>query len=406
MAPERRRTKGDGSLYKRSDGMWIGRVELPPAGGKRRWKTVSSKDRNKCLEKLKQLRAEVESGRIAATGSTTVAAWMDRWLEEIQKPRLRPRSYRDYRITIDKHITPHVGDKKLLKLTPDHVRQMHQAIESDRQAQKAHVILQAALSAAVKEGVLPRNVAQIADRPRYAPGRRRPLTADEAKLLIKWCADHPEDPMSTRWAAAILLGARQGELLGLRWSHVDLENGFVDLEWQLQQLRQDHGCGERHSDGTWPCGRTRPGWCPHRKWDFPRGFEHHVLHRSLVLTRPKTSAGTRVVPIPAPLLALMQQTRRIPSPHGLVWCDHAGRPINPRDDHRRWKELLAELGLPEAPLHVARHTTATLLMQAGVSEQVRMKILGHVSVAAQRAYAHVDRTLAREAMESLNELLA
>jgi integrase len=406
MSPKRR-SKGDGGLFQRSDGMWIGRVELPPGPDlKRRRKTVSSMSFAEAAKKLKKLRADVDEGRIAATGSTTVAKWLERWLEEIHGPRVRPTTKRDYATTIRLYINPHIGDKKLDKLTPAHVRQMNDAIASDRSAQKAHVVLQRALRDAVREGMIVRNVAEVADKPRYVSVQREPLTSEQAKQLLR-VSERLRDPLRSRWGAALLLGARQGELLGLQWSHVNLDAGLVDLEWQLQQLQQVHGCGNRHSDKSWPCGRTRPGWCPDRKWDLPRGFQHKVLHRSLVLTRPKTKAGTRLVPTPAPLWALLEQhPRGDTNPHNLVWHHDDGRPFSPRDDHRNWKQALKAADLPEAPLHVARNTTATLLMEAGVPEHIRMEILGHVSIAAHRGYAYVDKSLARQAMTALDQLLA
>ncbi len=405
--PKPRRTKGDGALYKRADGMWLGRVELPPGeGNKRRYKYVSSKDRNAAIRELKKLRAEVDAGRIPVTGSTTVQKWLDHWLQTIHGPKLRPGTRDDYARTIRLHINPHIGGRRLDKLTPAHVRQMHTAIESSRTAQLAHVILQRALKDAGREGMLSRNVAEIADKPAHTVAQREPLTAEQAKQLLRSAID-TKDPMATRWAAAFLIGARLGELLGLQWSRTDLGAGIVDLAWQLQDLEQSHGCGPRHSDGSWPCGRQRVGYCPARHWDLPRGFEHQILHRSLALTRPKTKAGTRIVPVPAPLWAMLQQhPHGEVNPHDLVWHHADGRPIHPRDDYDNWQAALKTAGLPPAPRHVARHTTATLLLQAGVPEEIRMAILGHSSVTATRGYAHIDQALTRKAMTALDDLLS
>lgn len=62
--------------------------------------------------------------------------------------------------------------------------------------------------------------------------------------------------------------------------------------------------------------------------------------------------------------------------------------------------------LPAAPLRVACHTSATPLLAGGFDEQTRVQILGHISVSARRGYAHVDRTLARQATTALDQLLA
>jgi integrase len=414
----RRRSPGDGGLWKDHDrGLWIGSVEIPSTDGKRRQKRVASKNRNEAIRKLKELRKAVDAGRIAVTGKTTVESWLERWIEDIRGPKLRPGTKDDYARTIRLHINPHIGTKRLDRLTAQDVRVMQTSIKASRTAQLAHVILRSALDDAIKEGMLSRNVAEVADKPKHLTKAREPLSAAQAKQLLRSAID-TKDPWATRWAAALLLGARQGEILGLQWSRLDLDNGIADFRWQLQQLEQTHGCGERHSDGTYPCGKVRVGYCPSRRWDLPRGFEHQILHRSLALTSPKTRAGTRIVPIPAPLWVMLEQYKPttiprydsevegdIRNPHDLVWRHEDGRPVSPRDDYANWQTALETAGLPAAPLHVARNTCATLLAEAGVPEDIRMAILGQVSLTAHRSYVYIDQSRTRDAMKALDQLL-
>lgn len=411
MSPKRR-TKGDGSLFQRKDGYWIGRVELPIGpDGKRRHRSVCSKDRNTAIAKLKKLRTDVDEGRIAVTGNTTVEKWLNRWLTDIHAPRIRPTTLRDYQTSIDRHIIPAVGKKRLDKLTPQHVRQMHTQIGARRAAEKAHVILQKALKDAVREGMITRNVAELLDKPKYRKNVRSSLTVGQVQQIIATAVASRDEVEATRWAAAFLTGARQGELLGLRWSYIDLDAGVMDLSWQLQQLNQKHGCGEP-LEGVYPCGRTRPGWCPHRRWDLNVDFEYEECHRSLVWTRPKTAAGARYVPIVGALCDKFAELHHMQgtNPHNLVWHYDDGRPIGPREDYRAWKSLLTDAGLitgdETIPMHVARHTTASLLRAAGVDEQTRMEILGHATTDSQRIYAHADAIRHREAMTNLNQLLS
>ena len=380
MTPAKRRAKGDGSLFKRADGIWIGVVELPVgADGKRRRKRVASKDRNEAIRKLKKLRAEVDAGKIAVTSSATVEQWLNRWLPEIHRRKVRPGTYEGYERIIRLHVVPHIGHRRLDKLTAAHIRQMHDAIWSTRSAQLAHVILQKALTDAEREGMVNKNVALLVDKPTHVAATRGALSVNEAKQLLRSAID-THDPWATRWAAALLLGARQGELLGLQWSRVDLDAGTADLSRQIQVINPVHGC-ERHSDGTWSCGHKRPGACPQHRWNIRRGFDHEQLHESLFLTPPKTTG--RVVPIPAPLWAMLEahykSIRESPNPHNLVWHHGDGRPVSRYEDYDNWQAALKTAGLPPAPLHVARHTTATLLAIAGVPESVGMAILGHAS---------------------------
>jgi integrase len=400
-----RRTRGDGALFQRPNGLWVAAVEVPTEDGSRKRRYVSSMDRNVAIDKLKKLRREVEDGTLPVTSKTTVADWLERWMTEIHGPKLRPTTARDYWGTIRHDIVPHIGSKKLDRLTQQHVRDMHKAIDTSRMAQKAHIVLQRALRDAVREGLLRRNVAELVDKPGHVTKQRQPLTVDQAKQLLR-VAVNVGDPLASRWAAALFLGARQGEMLGLQWDRVDLDNGVVDLAWQLQRLNQTHGCGDPDEDGIYACGRVRVGFCPQRHWDLPRGFEYEPLHRSLVLTRPKTKSGTRVVPIPGPLWTLLERLPRGTNPHNLVWHHDDGRPVSPRDDYRAWQEALKAADLPPAPLHVARNTTATLLLEGGVDVKIVQAILGHAAIITTRAYQYVNQAPARQAMSALDQLLA
>lgn len=409
---EIRRTRGDGGLFQRADGMWIGRVELPAGpNGERRRKQVASRSFAEAGAELKKLRTDVEQGRIAYTSATTVEKWMERWITEIHPDKIRPTTRRDYETTIRLHIVPAIGSKRLDKLTTNHIRAMHNKIGKRRAAVKAHVVLKKALKDAVREGALTRNPADMIDPPKYAKGRRTSLSVDLAKSIIATAYKSRDESEATRWAAAFLTGARQGELLGLRWSYVDLNAGFMDISWQLQSITQTHGCGDKSEKG-WPCRKMRAAACPKRKWDLPADFEYEVCHLSLLWTRPKTEAGGRVVPIIAPLLVKLRELHKQQghNPHGLVWHHPDGRPIAPRTDHRAWQALLVDSDVIDEgetmPLHIARHTTSSLLRAAGVDEQTRMELVGHATVDAQRIYAHADQARHLEAMGSLAELMA
>src|SRR5271156_6555627 len=111
------RSHGQGGLFKRSDGMWTGTVEIPTADGKRRTKRVYSKNRNEAARKLRELRAEIAAGRVPTTSTTTVGKWLDHWLESVAKPELRPTTYRSYEQVLRLHVKPHIGGIRLNKLT-------------------------------------------------------------------------------------------------------------------------------------------------------------------------------------------------------------------------------------------------------------------------------------------------
>lgn len=399
MGKTTRRVAGDGALYQRGDGMWIGSVELGyGTDGKRRRKTVSSRTQKDALAKLREVRAQVAGGLDVPTSSTTLSAWLDYWLREIAAKRVRPRTLDTYRhkVALIKEAS---GRARLDRLTPAHVRAVAQLCEdrglSSTTALQAHAILSASLKDALREGRVTRNVAELVDRPSKAASTRGALTAEQAVHLLRVHADHP---LVSRWAFALTTGARQGEALGLRWPFVTDDS--IDLAWQLQRLAWRHGCREAEPDHS-------PRTCPRRTLAIPSSMEHEVVAGALVLTRPKTKAGIRVLPA-VPFVAAALDARRqvaVDNPWGLVWTDEAGRPIHPSADSAAWHSALEQAGLPRVPLHAARHTAATLLLEAGVDAKVATTILGHSDVVVTRGYQHADLRLARDALERVSRLL-
>lgn len=416
MAARKRRSPGDGSLFKRSsDGLWVGSVEVPTADGKRRPKRVSAKDYKTAKRKLDELRAAVLAGNVPISDNTTVAVWLNRWLE-IKRRQVRQGTYNYYEESIRLHIVPQLGHLRLRKLTPEHVRAMLEGSSTTANAQRAHKTLKLALKTALTDGLLARNVVEAVDKPDHTARERGALSAESAALAIRTAVElegardgMSSDPwLASRWAAAFLTGGRPAELRGLEWARVDFDNAVMDLAWQLQPLKKVHGCGEANG-GAYLCGRARPGWCPQACWDFKPGFEYRDCHRSTVWTRPKTKAGTRIVPIVPPLLAMLDAHRGAtegqPNPYGLVWHHIDGRPIAPKDDAADWARVLAAAQLPPVEVYAARHTATTLLQRVGVPEDVRMQITGHSSAAAHREYVHIDQSQTRAALGKLEQLV-
>lgn len=405
------RAPGEGSIFQRADGMWVGSIETGyTKEGKRRQKRVYSKDYRTVVEKLDEIKAETLDG-YNIDRTVTVTKWLNYWLPHVHKERIRPTTYRDYQYTVN-NIVGSIGNKRLIDLEPADVRRMHKLIgKGERRAQKAHVLLTRALKDAVAEGLLRRNVTDAVDTPDVKPPERDVFTITEVQQVLTYAAEHRTHMELTRWMVAFLTGIRQGEALGLTWDRVDLDAGAIDITWQLQQLTRTHGCGTK-DEQSWPCGKKHGARCTDPQWDLPIKFEYQVLHNSLALTRPKSEAGSRWVPLIEPMRAALAQLAAEDAghnPHNLVFHNPDGSPIPPTTDSRAWHALLRGAGVigetETRKLHAARHTTATVLRASGADEQTRMEILGHNSPEVTRIYAHSDQARNAVMMDALSALV-
>lgn len=408
MSPARR-GKGDGTLFKRADGMYVGRVELPSTDGKRRQKTIASRDRNTALRKLRDLKAAIAAGAIPTASTTTVEKWMTHWLDNIHGPTIKPTTRISYDATIRNYVNPTIGAKRLDRLTPEDVRGMHrtlQAGESESAAKKAHIVLQAALKSAMNEGLVPRNVATVVTKPQYVKGDREALSVEVALKLIRVAETSCDGMWAARWAVGVMTGARESEVLGLTWDRVNFQTNRILYTWQLQTHKKTHGCGEPTSKGWYPCGMVRPSFCPDAHWDFPPGFKYRECEGNEIWTPPKTKRSARGVPIIPPLRIVLERLKAADgyNPHQLVFHHPDGKPFTQAQDQKMWRALLAEAGVSPTSQHTLRHTAATLMRHTGVDEQTRQELFGHTSPDIQRDYAHGDDLTDVEAMNKFADM--
>lgn len=204
-----RRRKGEGSIFQRSDGLWIAKVTREDGTAYQRGRARYED----ALTELRKMLDEVRDGIDPAAGTALLDEWMTRWLDDIASQRVRPGTLDTYRSAVRQHIRPALGAKQVAKIRPADVRSMVRATtarRSTRTAQAAFNILAKALDDAVNEGLLRSNPCRRMDRPDSLSQQREPLTVDQARAALLYVAA-TEDPMlASRWTLSLLSGVRQG----------------------------------------------------------------------------------------------------------------------------------------------------------------------------------------------------
>jgi integrase len=415
MSKTQRRDTGTGSVFKRaSDGRWVAALELGYVGGKRKKKVFTGRTKKDAVDKMKKARGELENTGTIAPKAPTLATWLHKWLDEIAVNEVAPRTLQADRSSITQHLVPVIGHVRLDQLTTEHVLELHKTLRKmprkrqpkdgptryldETSVLRAHAVLSRALADAKRQRYVRDNVAKDVRRPKIGTPDVEFLNLAQATQHLAVVADNPH---GSRWAFALLTGQRQGECLGLRWSHLDLydDHGFADVSWQLQRLGYRHGCDPH-------CGRRFGGDCPNRGLEVKPGLEYHRLDGALSLTRPKGDVR-KVVPLTASLVAWLRRHRdeQPPGTHDLVWTRDGERPIDLRKDYDAWIALLSELGLPRVKLHSARHSCVSLHMSLGTQENELLQMVGHSTIAAARRYQHLDRQAALRAAVRLARAL-
>lgn len=389
----KKREYGDGSIYQRKDGLWVATFEAGyTPTGKRHRIIRTSKQRKKALEKIKQAKIDYATKGIDAFITTpSVATWTEKWLTQ-KTDEVTPKVLGDYRSKIYKWTLPRIGNIPLDRLTPQHLKTIElDILKNGLSAQTAHAVFRATrtmLNDAVRNGYnVPQSVLH-ATPPAKGKNTRTAIPTQDAIKLLEVASTFDN---ASRWVAALLSGMRQGECLGLRWEDVDFSDRFITVSWQLQAL---------------PYDKTTGGFT------YPAGKEYIHLTGAYHLVRPKTLAGQRIIPlVPWFATALLTWKKHAPkSPYGLVWPREDGGPLPKKTDAKEWKRLqdLAGVSKPDGSyyvLHEARHTTATLLMEAGIAEPVITAIMGHSDFASTQNYTHANAQQMLTAMSSVAGML-
>jgi integrase len=378
----RKRNAGEGSIFERSDGRWCGQLDLGWEGGKRRRKYVYGATAQEVQNELLKARSDRAAGLPVVLDRQTVAQFLQDWLENSVKPSVRPLTHEQYRQHVKLYLEPLLGHYRLPKLTPQHVRAfLSQKLAdglSPRTVQLSLVILRKALGQALKDGLLGRNVAKLVDGPRVSHFESQTLSPEQARAFLDAAKGERFEAL---YAAALAVGLRMGEALGLRWQDVDLDRRTLTVNRILERIGRGQGS-------------------------------------TLQLVEPKTSRSRRTVNLPEAVVKALKahKVRQLEErlvagsrwrDSGLVFPSRIGTPYEPHDLHDFKRLLVIKAGLPDMRFHDLRHSAASLMLAQGIPLRSIQDILGHSSIAlTANLYAHVGEQLRREAADAMDAVFA
>jgi integrase len=346
--------------------------------GKYKYQWVSIKGTKKDAEKhLAELLHRLDTGTFVKPSKTTLAEYLQRWLQEYAKPNLSPRGFERYESIARVHLIPSLGNIPLTQLRPEHL-QKHYTLKlseglSPRSIRYHHVVLHKALQTAIKWGLLARNVADGVDVPR---ARQTEMQTWDEYGVTRFLETARDSHYYALFHTALFTGMRRSELLALQWRDIDFHT--IHVNRSLHQLR----------DGSY------------------------------VVAQPKSAKSRRTIALsPSSVLTLTEHKERqagiqamlgIPlKDDDFVFSTPEGRPLRPNTISRAWTMLTARAGVKVIRFHDARHTHASLMLKQGVHPKIVQERLGHASIQITLdTYSHVAPGLQEAAAESFDKLVS
>jgi len=323
------------------------------------------------------------------TEKQTVAKYLAHWLEHVVKTRVRPKTFRTYSDLVKLHIAPGLGDIALGKLSPQNVREFLNAKLaaglSPRTVKHLLVTLRGALAVAVKDAQIPRNVAALVDPPRVVRAEVQAFNPEQARAFLEAVKG---SRLEAAYTVAVAVGMRQGEILGLKWSDVDLQTGVLRIRAALQRVEKKLVQVEPKSVKS-----SRP-------IHLPAVCVSALVHHRAQQDEDRKWAGTK-----------WQDT-------GYVFRTRIGTPMDPRDLLRDYYRITRpkpenegekppKLKFPPIRFHDLRHSAATLLLAQGVSPRYIAELLGHSQVSfTLQTYAHVLPEVQKQVASKMDEILS
>jgi integrase len=332
-------------------------------------------------KRLRQVLTELDKGVFTKPGKTTVADYLNIWLQDCCKPSLSPHTLQLYSYICRIHLIPAIGKITLTELKPQHLQKLYSeklsSVLSARTVQICHVAIHKALKNEVRTNLLSRNVADAVDKPKIQRPEMHPMTESD---LSRFLEAAKQGDYYALFYTYLFTGMRRSELLAVRWCDVDLLGMQISVSRTMQYLN---------------------------------GVENHVTFKE-----PKSKKSRRLIALsPSTVFVLeehgkaqdrMRESLQLQpiTENDLVFSHWDGSPLLPDSITHAWVKLVRKCGLRGIRLHDARHTHATIMLKQGVHPKIVQERLGHANISTTLdTYSHVSPGLQEAAAKGFDDIL-
>ena len=326
----KRRANGEGNIRKRKDGRWEGRYTVghDPETGKAIIKNVLGKTQTEVKEKLKKAIEENVGIDYGKAKTYTVGSWLEVWMENYAKVKLRPSTFKTSQGFLKNHIKPQIGGIPLADLTSLDLQRFYKhlldggrvdRIEAKKKpkglapktVRNIHQMIGSAYNLAIEQHLVTKNPTQGCALPKVEHKEMKTLTADQLSTFFREAKD---SGVYELYYLDLATGLRRGELLGLKWTDVDLDRGVLKIQ---RAISRQNG---------------------------------KVVEAPL-----KTKNAYRTLPLSADAIDVLMQQRRKTGNSEWVFPSPTGGPMSPDSVLHMLQRVLKRAGLPRIRFHDLRH---------------------------------------------------
>ena len=361
----KRRANGEGNIRKRKDGRWEGRYTAghDPETGKAIIKNVLGKTQAEVKEKLKKAIEENVGIDYGRAKTYTVGSWLEVWMENYARVKLRPSTFKTSQGFLKNHIKPQIDSIPLAELTSLDLQRFYKhlldggrvdRVEAKKKpkglapktVRNIHQMIGSAYNLAMEQKLVSKNPTQGCALPKVEHKEMKTLTADQLSAFFQEARD---SGVYELYYLDLATGLRRGELLGLKWTDVDLDRGVLKIQ---RAISRQNG---------------------------------KVVEAPL-----KTKNAYRTLPLSADAISVLKMQKCKVGNSEWVFPSPTGGPMSPDSVLHMLQRVLKRAGLPRIRFHDLRHTFATMALQNGVDVKTVSSMLGHYSAGfTLDTYAHV-----------------
>ena len=322
--------------------------------GQRHWQTLHKGTTKKAAkEKLREIEIQIDRGTyIPDNKIMTFGEVAEAWLEQ-KKTNVRASTWGMYKRHVELHLKNlhHFRVNRItVAMIEKHIIQMRSGKHSIGTVRKMIITANQVMQYAVRHRMIDYNPVKDAERPKAdskEKGEIKILTSDQIKTLLESTKDAK---YKTLFMLAAFSGARQGELLGLKWSDIDYDQRQI-------AIRRTFNCGQWYA--------------------------------------PKSTNSKRKIDLGPSMMEQLRKWQKVcpESEFNLVFPTRSGGPIDANNLLKKiYRPVLETAKLPNVNFHSLRHSYASLMIDLGFNIVYISRQLGHANpTITLNVYAHLIR---------------